>query len=706
MFVRLALVSTLGATLLACGPLAGQLGASCTQDSDCTTGACFKGFSGGYCSSKCEDSSCPQGARCAAMAEGSFCLQDCSFTFLDCRSGYVCTDLSAGSACIPECTSNADCGAGAQCQDKKCVAATQGAIGAECRVNAGCSSGRCEVSLNGGMCTSTCAQSSEGSGSFDQGCGAAVCAAVGEAGGLCFATCANDSQCRSEYSCVSGTCKPKCRGSASCPVGYTCNKAQGQCIEGSAAPRQTGATCGADGDCDSQYCLDQPNQGFPKGVCSADCSTSASVCGSNALCIVPSDPTVASVCLQKCASNFDCRSDYFCSSVQNSTERVCLPRCTAVSLCQAPEICDQFSGDCIPPGQVGTSRIERVALGTFPIASSGDTYKQFTVNVPNDATSFTLVMKGGVGGTSAVTKLVSPSGDLLFDLDNYQTSKVRILPVNDGDFAVLFPNSPRVPLEPGNYQVTIGNEKGTATGEVFVLFKRSTGRLTGGKLNLNFWFAGLSGLTAATAPTDAKFQEALTEFRTIYLTAGVTLGEIGYFDVPAGQAGQYAVIDSTDGKDSELRKLFELSAGAPNNAMNFFLVREISGGGAGFVILGIAGGIPGIPFEQGTNASGVAVTAQDLAQDPKSVARTMAHEGGHWLGLWHLTEQNGQMFDPLSDTPECPISRDMNADKKVTKAECSGAGAEFLMFWEAGPTASKLSDNQGYVLQRNPVVSQ
>ena len=132
---------------------------------------------------------------------------------------------------------------------------------------------------------------------------------------------------------------------------------------------------------------------------------------------------------------------------------------------------------------------------------------------------------------------------------------------------------------------------------------------------------------------------------------------------------------------------------------------KLMGGGAGFTILGIAGGIPGIPFEQGTNASGVAVTALDLAQDPRAVGRTMAHEGGHWLGLWHTTEQNGQMHDPLSDTPECSASRDADSNEIVTSSECQGTGAEYLMFWEAGPTASKMTGNQGYVLLRNPVVT-
>lgn len=695
--------------LLACGPAKGDFGSPCGSDSECRSGACFTGFTGGYCSQRCENTACPEGTRCAALEQGSYCLQSCSTSLLDCRSGYHCADVSAGSVCYPDCAEDADCGPGARCADLRCVPGdAPGEIGAACRLNAGCSSKRCEIGFNEGVCTTPCAQ--DGPGSFNQGCTAGgVCAKVSEAGGLCLSTCTTSSECRAGYYCDaaggSGSCRPKCRGATSCALGYLCDlNGGGQCIEGSALPRKTGAACTDDSGCDSSYCLNEADQQFPKGVCSADCSGDAKVCGADALCIVPSDPNVASVCLQKCSTNFDCRGDYFCSSVSGSTERVCLPRCTAVPLCNAPEVCDRFSGDCVPPLPPGSTSIQRVSLGSLPISGS-QSQKEFQLQVPADAVSFTVVLKGSVGGTSSISRLTSPRGEVLFDLDNYLTSKVRILPVNDGDFGMLFPNSPRVAIEPGAYRVSVVNEKGAGTGEVFALLKTSTSKqLNSGKLNLNLWFAGLS-VNKANAASHANLQAALNEVRAIYATSGVSLGTIEYYDVPPAQAAGFAVIDTIEGKDSELRKLFELSAGAPNNAMNFFLVKEIKGGGFGFTILGIAGGIPGIPFEQGTNASGVAVTAVDLDKDPKSVARTMAHEGGHWLGLWHTTEQNGQMHDPLSDTPECTTARDANSDKKVTSDECKGTGTEYLMFWQAGPTAATVSNNEGFVLLRNPVVT-
>ncbi len=619
---------------------------------------------------------------------------------------------------MPDCVTNEDCGPGTACEDKRCVASNPGGVGAPCRINAGCASERCEITYNGGYCTDVCAQDGPSASFFNKGCSSGgTCARVSEAAGLCLSNCASDGDCRDEYFCDreggSGVCRPRCRGNTSCALGHSCHVAGGgRCIEGSALPRQTGARCATDDDCDSFYCLNEPDQGFPNGLCSADCTNDLRSCESAGLCILPSDPALASVCLQRCQSNFDCRADYFCSAVSGSTLRVCIPRCTArdsagntLQICTAPEVCDPYSGDCVPPQPPGSTTIERVDIGQMAISGSEST-QDFTIAVPAGAISFTLVMKGSVGGVSTIERLIAPSGELLFDLDNYLTSKVRILPVNDGDFGMLFPNTPRVEIQPGTYRFRIVNEDGSGTGQVFALIKRSTSTvLSTGKLNLNLWFAGVNGVSAATAASDVSVQTMLAEMRRIYAQAGITIADVSYFDVPAAQGPAFAVIDTIEGRDSELRRLFELSVGAPNNAMNFFLVREIKGGGAGFTVLGIAGGIPGIPFEQGTNASGVAVTTLDLQSDPKSVARTMAHEGGHWLGLWHTTEQSGKLHDPLSDTPECSAARDSNQDKIVSAAECQNSGAENLMFWQAGPTAERLSGNQGYVLLRNPVVT-
>ena len=81
-------------------------------------------------------------------------------------------------------------------------------------------------------------------------------------------------------------------------------------------------------------------------------------------------------------------------------------------------------------------------------------------------------------------------------------------------------------------------------------------------------------------------------------------------------------------------------------------------------IFGIAGDIPGplIP----TTRSAVQVSALLAAgadgvfdaEDTRLLAETMAHETGHYLGLFHPVESAWDAWDVLTDTPECDTEGD------------------------------------------------
>ena len=70
-------------------------------------------------------------------------------------------------------------------------------------------------------------------------------------------------------------------------------------------------------------------------------------------------------------------------------------------------------------------------------------------------------------------------------------------------------------------------------------------------------------------------------------------------------------------------------------------------------------------------------------------------------------------FDILSDTPECPISRDSNSGGTVSAEECDGYGGDNLMFWTtwssssqaAGKTQETLSSYQEHVLKYSPIAN-
>jgi hypothetical protein len=208
-------------------------------------------------------------------------------------------------------------------------------------------------------------------------------------------------------------------------------------------------------------------------------------------------------------------------------------------------------------------------------------------------------------------------------------------------------------------------------------------------------------MNASSARSDGDFQAALQVFRGLYTQLGIDLGEFQYEDLDAGSAGSLRVIDSVDGPNNELGQLFSKSKSL-GQGVNFFFVQEIVGGDEGFIILGIAGGIPGPPAIQGTPHSGVALTMLGFRDSPTVLGQTMAHEGGHYLGLFHTSESGGRSHDPLPDTAQCPSSSDSDFDGYVNTRECSGKGGDNFMFWLAAEGSNKVSAEQGRVIRRNP----
>jgi len=353
-----------------------------------------------------------------------------------------------------------------------------------------------------------------------------------------------------------------------------------------------------------------------------------------------------------------------------------------------------------------------------------------TVEVPDGVTSMTISVLGASDGMYGLASWLGPEETVLVTdgwLDGNGAMQGLCLDcpnriaLSEGDFAALAPNNPESTLVAGthtfvafgmipkpvsqNFQGPCGDGECTILDQfqcpqdcaatpvdgdvaVSVYAKVAPGEAapTSGVLDLNLHFTGAKGWTAATAPTDEEFQEILERVRTIYgqKSVGIRLGEITYRDIDPS----FHIIETVQGPDSDLMQLFAQSEGATANALNLFFVDEISSGqfgGAG-VILGVAGGIPGPPLVPGTWRSGVAISVKEVEGAPAGVDTTVAHEAGHFLGLFHTSEQDfgfgAQIHDPLPDTPQNDES--------------------YLMFYTgAGDT---LSEWQGRVMRSNPFV--
>src|SRR6266542_2667864 len=157
---------------------------------------------------------------------------------------------------------------------------------------------------------------------------------------------------------------------------------------------------------------------------------------------------------------------------------------------------------------------------------------------------------------------------------------------------------------------------------------------------------------------------------------------------------------------SDLNQLFT-AAVAPKRAVHLFLAEDLiepSATNDGRHIAGVDGSIPGPSGFPGTVYGGAIVGlfgeldfgsctgATDLAScGPDFLGYVAAHEIGHWLGLYHPTEQDGAFFDPISDTARCPCSSCGGtscgtSNAYVLPSQCTGVssscgGGRNLMFW-------------------------
>jgi len=363
------------------------------------------------------------------------------------------------------------------------------------------------------------------------------------------------------------------------------------------------------------------------------------------------------------------------------------------------------------PTSVGNVNIE--SLGSEDVDSTGET--EVTVEVPAGAQSFALVVDGAGSELVIADKVTSPSGTVYFDFNN--DISINRTDATDGLYTLLVPTAPEVAVEEGDWLINLRSGGGTFSGAMTQVTK--TAPATDYLLDLNVYLVGLDGLDAATAEADAGIQGVLSEVSSIYAQASIGVRAISYVDITGGDADTYGIIDS----DAELASLFQLSPDESNISLNIFLVNDIQTGGAGFSVLGLAGGVPGPPVLQGTSRSGVAVSMASYLEATASgdqelidtatgeLEIIMAHESGHFLGLYHTVERNGLALngeingeDPLGDTTTCPDSADSDENGILSPTECAGQGAGNLMFWSPDNDARALTGNQGTIMLANPLI--
>ena len=602
-----------------------------------------------------------------------------------------------------------------------------------------------EARFPGGYCTEVC----DGTCSGDADCDDTF------APPLCLARCTSGDDCRDEYQCWRGGCRPPCASDgecggagATCRIDGVCEGAEcatrddcgpgqacrdGACVE---APPDAGieippgTPCADASDCTSGVCL-PPELG---GVCSLECVdaeecfvfTTEAGCSplptdddgdgtpdrARPVC-VPAPPGAVGVGAL-CTSDEDCLArvcqDGQCSEVCDGDDD-CVPgmRCTTLARAGVPGA--TYSGCGYPP--ISSTTIEEVDYGTFDVrAGFGEDVR--LASAP-DAVSVTFQAEqvGGFARELSFFSVVDPTGEEIFDVSQIVMAidqPIRWIPVDTGESAsLLVPNTTpdRVTFVPGVHEWNVGpipdapGDTTSVTLRLSALVKRAPGgAVTSGTIDLMVFLCGLrGGPTAGTAASNSRLQNSLARLDSILAPTGVAIGSVSYFDV---SDTAFRVIDTTDGPTSELADLFRLSAGRSGRAVNVFLVRSITASGGGFRALGIAGGIPGPVGIHGTYHSGVVVSFDagvvgSGATGENVIGQIMAHEIGHYVGLYHSTEQR-RPCGP-GETPAMDDCSPFGGGDQL--ADTTRGDDRNLMYWSivGGGTNTRLSAGQGHVFR-------
>jgi hypothetical protein len=347
--------------------------------------------------------------------------------------------------------------------------------------------------------------------------------------------------------------------------------------------------------------------------------------------------------------------------------------------CMTPE--DGFT-------DVGIPGREDLAQRIFHTRISNGLSDELVIQAPDGLQSVLMEIRGKKG-LYYLSKFETPNGELI-EGGTYTTRFAREIP---GLVDWLYPNTPTLSMEPGEYRILLRGEEPNGDKldedvEVRFYAKKQTGIDTCG-IHLDF-------LIDKNSIHSSQFELALdraTEWvNNLYAPMGVRV--LDYTTTQIDLPNPNFNVDDTStvmGQiDDVLRQARQVGT-AREDSLHVVVVRNIGGSEPSGYSMGLPGPFDADRANAAVLVSTSAYTDADNLLDVEGMASTIAHEIGHYLGLYHTSESSGTQHDPIPDSPMC--------DGSV----CSQEFEDNIMSSGGGASRNKLTEGQAFVVKQHPL---